>query len=153
MQNQAVLHWENINNQWPCTKQVLILAPLKRKSKIEISPVPPWKDTLVRKFPRSPSKGYSGEKIQRNSPVLPQKGTLVKRNKLPKWSYTPPFFSIHHPPRNPRELWSEKCNRYFWSELMKLNFKLQVSSKSTITNKNPPRNLSKYLETIIKTDR
>ena len=118
-----------------------------------ISPVPPWKDTLVRKFPCSPPKGYSGENIKRTSPVLPRKGTLVRRNKLPKWSHIPPFFSIHHPPRNPKELWSEKCNRYFWSDLMKLNFKLQVFSKSTITNKNPPRNLSEYLETIIKTDR
>ena len=30
-------------------------------------------------FPRSPPKRYSGERIQRNSPVPPQKDTLVRK--------------------------------------------------------------------------
>ena len=36
-------------------------------------------------FPHSPPKRYSGERIQRNSPVLPQKDTLVR-----KFPYSPP---------------------------------------------------------------
>ena len=48
-QNQAVLHWENINNQWPSTKPVLFLVL--------------WKGNIKEVFPCSPVKGYTGEKI------------------------------------------------------------------------------------------
>ena len=64
-------------------------------------PRSPLKGYSGEKIPPFPPKGYSGEKIKRNSPVIPWKDTLVRRNYLTKGSYTPPFFSTQNPPRNP----------------------------------------------------
>ena len=48
-------------------------GPIKKRSEIEISPVLLWKDTLVRKFPRSPPKDTLVRRSQKTPPFSPRK--------------------------------------------------------------------------------
>ena len=53
-------------------------GPIKKKIRNWNIPRSPLKRYSGEKIPPFLSQGYSGEKIPKNSPVLPQKGTLVR---------------------------------------------------------------------------
>ena len=77
--SQKILWWDKIRftrsllrkTKWSPREN--ILDSLKRRSKIEVSPVLPWKDTLVRKFPPSSPKDTLVRTDQKTPPFLPRR--------------------------------------------------------------------------------